>query len=166
MPWQLRNANAADAAAIAALMLPDSSSQGGTLHGDFPPTKISHWLQQNAEDHMPVMLAEDEAGLLGVLFTSHAKHQEHPLAASMAELHKGHEPFYFYGPVCIAERGRGQGLLAALWQQARRQLPGYKALLFIHADNQTSLHAHAKLGMQVEGHFAVDGQHCLLLCEP
>ncbi|MBV8679776.1 MAG: N-acetyltransferase [Aquitalea sp.] len=166
MPLQLRHAKIADAAAIAALMLPDSSSQGGTLHGDFPLEKIRHWLEQAMEDDMPVILAEDEAGLLGVLFTSHATRLESPVSAAMALHHQGSTPFYFYGPVCIAPRGRGRGLLATLWQHVRQQLPGHKALLFINASNQASLRAHARLGMQVEGHFDIDGQHCLLLCEP
>lgn len=166
MPPRLRNAKENDAAAIAALMLPESSSQGGTLHGDFPLDKISHWLAQAATDNMPVLVAEDDAGLLGVLFTSSSQRQEQPLAATMARQHQGRAPFYFYGPVCLAPRARGQGLLASMAQQLHQQLPGYKALLFINAENQASLRAHAKLGMQVEGHFETDGQHCLLLCEP
>lgn len=163
MPLQLRNANTADAIAIAALMLPDSSSQGGTLHGDFPPDKIRHWLEQAMEDDMPVILAEDEAGLLGVLFTSHATRLESPVSAAMTQLHTTNGPFYFYGPVCIAPRGRGQGLLARMWQQLREQRPGQQAVLFIHASNPASLKAHARLGMQVEAKFDCDGQHCLLL---
>lgn len=165
MPLQLRNATLEDAQAIADLMLPESSSQGGMLHGDFPLEKIAHWLSQASTDDMPVIVAEDEAGLLGVLFTSSARHQDSPLACAMARQYRGHEPFYFYGPVCIAPRGRGQGLLAGLWQHARQQLPGHKALLFINADNQASLRAHSRLGMQVEGSFDIDGQHCLLLHE-
>jgi L-amino acid N-acyltransferase YncA len=163
MPLHLRNAKENDAAAIAALMLPESSSQGGTLHGDFPMEKIALWLEQAAADHMPVILAEDETGLLGVLFSSHASRQDAPISASMARLHHSTGPFYFYGPVCIAPRGRGQGLLAAMWQQLQQQLPGQQAVLFIHADNQASLKSHARLGMQVEAEFDCDGQQCLLL---
>ena len=144
-------------------MLPDSSSQGGTLHGDFPPEKIRHWLEQTMEDGMPVILAEDQAGLLGVLFSSHATRQESPVSAAMAQLHQADGPFYFYGPVCIAPRGRGQGLLAAMWQQLRAQLPGQQAVLFIHANNPASLKAHARLGMVVENRFTFEGQDCLLL---
>lgn len=163
MPLQLRNANESDVAAIAALMLPESSSQGGTLHGDFPVEKISHWLAQATADQMPILLAEDEAGLLGVLFTSSSRHQDSPVAIQMAQLHHGTGPFYFYGPVCLAARARGQGLLAAMWQQLQRQLPGQQAVLFIHADNQASLKAHARLGMVVEAQFELNGQPCVLL---
>jgi|GEM_PF-1743700 len=163
MPLLLRHAKVADAADIAALMLPDSSSQGGTLHGDFPLEKIRHWLEQAMEDDMPVILAEDEAGLLGVLFSSHATRLESPVSAVMAQHHQGSTPFYFYGPVCIAPRGRGRGLLATMWQQLRAQLPGQQALLFIHANNPASLKAHTRLGMVVEAEFDCDGQHCLLL---
>lgn len=166
MPLQLRNATMADASAIAALMLPESSSRGGMLHGDFPLDKISHWLSQAAADNMPVILAVDQTGLLGVLFSSHARHLESPVSATMAQLHQADGPFYFYGPVCIAPRGRGQGLLAAMWQQLQQQLPGQQAVLFIHANNPASLKAHARLGMQVEAEFDCDGQHCLLLRGP
>lgn len=163
MPLHLRNAKENDAAAIAALMLPESSSQGGSLHGDFPLEKISHWLSQAAEDDMPVILAEDEAGLLGVLFSSSSQHQDSTVAAQMAQLHRGSGPFYFYGPACLAARARGQGLLSAMWQQLQQQLPGQQAVLFIHTSNQASLKAHAKLGMVVEAQFDLGGQPCLLL---
>jgi L-amino acid N-acyltransferase YncA len=163
MPLQVRNAKKSDVAAIAALMLPESSSQGGTLHGDFPVEKINRWLAQTTADSMPILVAEDEAGLLGVLFTSSSRHQDSPVAIQMAQLHHGTRPFFFYGPVCIAPRGRGQGLLAAMWQQLQQQLPGQQAVLFIHADNQASLKAHTRLGMVVETPFDLDGQPCLLL---
>jgi L-amino acid N-acyltransferase YncA len=163
MPLQLRNAEISDAQAIASLLLPESGSQSGTLHGEFPLDKIRHWLSQAAEDDMPVILAEDTAGLLGVLFSSNARRLESPVSAAMARLHQADGPFYFYGPVCIAPRGRGQGLLAAMWQQLRAQLPGQQAVLFIHANNPASLKAHAQLGMRVEAEFDCDGQHCLLL---
>jgi L-amino acid N-acyltransferase YncA len=163
MPPRLRNARESDAAAIAALMLPESSSQGGSLHGDFPVEKISHWLTQALADGMPVLLAEDAAGLLGVLFTSSSRHQDSPVAAQMARLHHAAGPFYFYGPVCLAPRARGQGLLSAMWQQLQQQLPGQQAVLFIHADNPASLKAHTRLGMVVETPFDFDGQPCLLL---
>lgn len=163
MPPRLRNAKESDAEAIAALMLPESSSQGGSLHGDFPVEKISHWLTQALADGMPVLLAEDAAGLLGVLFTSSSKHQDSPVAAQMAQLHRGSGPFYFYGPVCLAARARGQGLLAAMWQQLQQQLPGQQAVLFIHASNPASLKAHTRLGMQVDAQFELDGQPCVFL---
>lgn len=163
MSLQLRNAKVNDAQAVASLLLPESSSQGGTLHGDFPPDKIHHWLEQATEDHMPVILAEDEAGLLGVLFSSNARRLESPVSAAMARLHQADGPFYFYGPVCIAPRGRGQGLLAAMWQCLRTQLPGQQAVLFIHASNPASLKAHTRLGMEVDAQFELDGQLCWLL---
>jgi L-amino acid N-acyltransferase YncA len=62
-------------------------------------------------------------------------------------------PFYFYGPVCLAARARGQGLLSAMWQQLQQQLPGQQAVLFIHASNPASLKAHTRLGMVVDAQF-------------
>ena len=163
MPPRLRNAKESDAADIAALMLPESSSQGGSLHGDFPLEKISHWLTQALADGMPIVLAEDAAGLLGVVFTSSSRHLDSPVAVQMARLHRATGPFYFYGPVCLAPRARGQGLLSAMWQQLQQQLPGQQAVLFIHADNQASLNAHPRLGLVVETPFDLDGQPCVLM---
>lgn len=160
---RFRQALVSDVEAIAALMWPDSASQGGLLFGDFPPEKIRHWLLQNQADDMPVVLAEDASGLLGVVFSASAERRDTPLLATLAALHQGTEPFYFYGPICVAARARGQGLPAALLAQVSQRLPGRRALLFIRADNPASLKAHQRLGLVVEAGFEHEGQRFWLL---
>lgn len=166
MPYRFRPALPEDAVAIAELMLPESASRGGALWGDFPADRIRHWLERNLEDQMPVLLAEDPQGLVAVLFTTASHRQDGPLPAIMARLHQGQEPFYFYGPVCIAPRARGQGVLEGLKAELDRRLPGLKAVLFIQAGNAPSLKAHQRLGLSIEARFEHQGQVFELLHQP
>lgn len=166
MPCRFRPALTEDATTIAELMLPEAASRGGALWGDFPADRIRHWIERNQEDQMPVLLAEDAQGLVAVLFTSASHRQDGPLPALMASLHQGREPFYFYGPVCISPRARGQGVLEGLKAELDCRLPGMKAVLFIQAGNAASLKAHQRLGMSIEARFEHQGQAFYLLHQP
>lgn len=58
---------------------------------------------------------------------------------------------YLYGPVCVAETQRGNGLAAALFQVLRSHMAGRPAMTFIRTDNIPSLRAHRKMGMSELG---------------
>jgi predicted GNAT superfamily acetyltransferase len=64
---------------------------------------------------------------------------------------------YVYGPVCVAESERGQGLAQAMFAALRARLPGREGILFIRRDNPASLRAHAKMGMTEVAEFVHDG---------
>jgi hypothetical protein len=42
---------------------------------------------------------------------------------------------YSYGPVCVADSERGNGLAGIMFEELRRQLPGRSAMTFIRSDN-------------------------------
>ena len=64
---------------------------------------------------------------------------------------------YLYGPICVAESERGNGLARAMFEELRARLPGRPAMLFVRADNTASLRAHEKMGMRDLGTFMNDG---------
>jgi len=60
---------------------------------------------------------------------------------------------YLYGPVCVAETERGKGLAGAMFKELQTQMNGRPAMTFVIADNDSSLRAHDKMGMQRLGTF-------------
>ena len=64
---------------------------------------------------------------------------------------------YLYGPICVAESERGNGLARAMFEELRARLPGRPAMLFVRADNTASLRAHEKMGIRDLGTFMNDG---------
>jgi hypothetical protein len=69
-----------------------------------------------------------------------------------------------YGPVCVAEAYRGQGLLPLIFESLRREWQQQYpvALTFINAVNTISTQAHVrKLGWEVIDHFDFNGNNYL-----
>jgi len=64
---------------------------------------------------------------------------------------------YLYGPVCVAEAERGNGLAASLFEELQTQMNGRPLMTFVRADNLPSLRAHAKMGMRELGTFDCEG---------
>lgn len=149
--FEIALAQAGDAAAISALLQAHAPSRGGSLTGEFPLGLIERWLAQP----MPVLVARDEAGIAGVLFTADKHGAAAPAVAAMLEAWRGREDAYVYGPVCIDGRARGQGLLERLYRKACECLPGREAILFVRRDNPASLRAHARLGMREVAAFSL-----------
>jgi len=70
---------------------------------------------------------------------------------------------YLYGPICVAKSERGKGLARALFEQLRSLIPGRPAMLFVRADNPSSLQAHRKMGMRELGTFVNEGVRYMAL---
>ncbi len=72
---------------------------------------------------------------------------------------------FIYGPVCIDQAHRGQGILAPLLETLLNALPPQFDLLLtlISKDNLRSIHAHQKLGIEKVGEFEFRGQLFLIL---
>jgi hypothetical protein len=65
---------------------------------------------------------------------------------------------YLYGPGCVADSERGNGLAAILYAALRARLAGRPAMTFVRVDNGPSLRAHRKMGMKELGEFVTDGE--------
>lgn len=65
---------------------------------------------------------------------------------------------YLYGPVCVTESERGNGLAALMYQEMRKRLPGRTAMSFVRSDNMPSIRANRKMGKTELGQFIHDGE--------
>ena len=63
---------------------------------------------------------------------------------------------YLYGPVCVADTERGKGLAGAMFKTLQKHKNGRPAMTFVKADNEMSLRAHDKMGMERLGTFIND----------
>ena len=75
----------------------------------------------------------------------------------------GNADAYVYGPVCIDQAARGQGVLEALYAHVVARLPEREAILFINASNTRSLQAHGRLGMVQVANFTLGGEVFIVL---
>ncbi|UQV43606.1 hypothetical protein KIV45_16835 [Janthinobacterium lividum] len=112
-----------------------------------------------ADGASPLIVARRVADgpVVGVLFSAATATAQAPVVLAMLAAYAGRENAYVYGPVCIADSERGQGLLALLYSAMREQHGGAEAVLFIRRDNIGSLSAHERLGMREVADFAFDG---------
>jgi hypothetical protein len=153
--YLVSTAHAADIDAITALLQANSPSRGGSLTGEFSRDKVASM----ADGVSPVIVARRAAHgpVVGVLFSAAPATVQAPVVVAMLAAYAGNGNAYVYGPVCIADSERGQGLLALLYSAMRAQHGGAEAVLFIRRDNLGSLRAHERLGMREVAAFVFDG---------
>jgi GNAT superfamily N-acetyltransferase len=168
----VRRATPADRAMVLALItaahedqLPEQVRAGqGFLQGRWDQAKLAA-----LEDGPGIFLAEEDGELAGVAVTSHvgeADLDEGPprltiqAAASSAAAAGSTGPILLYGPVVVAPRFRGQGLVRLLLAEIGRQLGGRfpSAALFVEQTNHTSMAVHRRLGMQEHAEFTYVGR--------
>jgi len=155
-------ASAADLDGITALLQANSPSQGGTLTGEFPRDKVARMMAGG----MPVVVARRDGLVVGVLFSGAKDDQAAPPPVrAMWAAWPGSADAYVYGPVCIAETERGQGLLPRLYAALQAHCPDREAVLFIRRDNAASLRAHQRLGMREVAAYTLDGVDYLVLSD-
>ena len=133
-----------DIPGILALQDGNRPDRGGALSVGF--SKV--WFESALAD-MPVIVARRDDRVVGYLVSSpFSAHARVPIVQAMLRAYHGSSGGYLYGPICVAESDRGQGLARALFAVLRAQLPGREGIAFIRRDNAASLKAHRKMGMQ------------------
>jgi len=150
--YEITRAGSADIDGITALLQANTLSRGGSLTGEFPRDKVAEMVAGGV-----VMAAHRAGQVVGVLFSAGKDHPGPPVVRAMLAAWPGRDDAYTYGPVCIADSERGQGLLAELYAALQRHYPGREAILFIRRDNAASLRAHGRLGMHEVAGFVLDG---------
>jgi predicted N-acetyltransferase YhbS len=70
---------------------------------------------------------------------------------------------YLYGPVCVAESERGNGLAGAMFKELQAHIGKRPAMAFVRVDNIVSRQAHRRMGMQELGAFYNEGVHYIAL---
>jgi GNAT superfamily N-acetyltransferase len=139
-----------DILALQEMNLPDS---GGTLSVRL----TADWFK-DAIIEKSVIVGRCESKVVGYLVGSSLAANAHvPIIQAMLRAFPPAPGCYLYGPVCVAENERGKGLASAMFGELQARLSGRPAMLFIRADNASSLQAHRKMGMQELGTFTDKG---------
>lgn len=142
-----------DAPAICALLTSNSAANGGALYGDWSLPTVSAWLARP----VAIVLAMDGDTLAGVLFTDDPAAASAPPVLAALNVWPAKPGAYIYGPVCVAQAYRGQGVFERLLDRLALTLPGREGVLFISRDNTSSLRAHERLGMRERAGFVLNG---------
>jgi L-amino acid N-acyltransferase YncA len=149
---EIGRATREDIDGILALQERNLPEHGGMLSARLPRA----WFER-ALDDLPIIVARRDSQVVGYLVSaSHAAVAAVPVIAAMLRAYPGAVDAYIYGPVCVAEEERGQGLAAAMFAELRAALPGREGILFIRTDNVASLRTHARMGMRQVAMFEHD----------
>lgn len=152
-PATIGEATEADLDGILALQAANQIARGGMLSAELARDRIAEMMRS-----MPLVVARRDGRVTGFLMTStRAMHAELPVIRAMFAAYPGAADAYVYGPICIDATERGQGLAAAMFAALRRLEPGREGVLFIRLDNEASLRAHRRMGMQQVATFALNG---------
>ena len=118
---------------------------------------LREWLDA-AVVKMPIVVARRERRVVGyVVSSSLADQSADPILDGMLQAYPGSPGSYVYGPICVDESARGQGVARAMFQTLKMQLTGREGFTFIRADNAVSRKVHAGMGMREAATFTVAG---------
>src|SRR4029079_11900871 len=105
------------------------------------------WLEP-AITRMPIVVARREGRIVGYVVSSAlADQSDDPVLNAMLAAYPGAPEAYVYGPICVADSERGQGVARAMFDALRAELPGREGFTFIRSDNAVSRKVHTSLGM-------------------
>jgi len=140
---------------IVALQEANQLAQGGTLAAELAPHQIEEMMQD-----MPQIVARRDGEVVAFLMTTSQavnKKRPIPIIEKMLQAYPYAEPdAYIYGPICVDEQERGNGLAQLMFEKLLEVEPGRQGVLFIRGDNEPSLRAHKKMGMSKVGEFTLN----------
>ncbi len=139
----VERANLADVDGILKLAKANYVEHGGTLTGHLDRKAVTAKIGQ-----IPSIVARKDSKVVGFLLTTEKTGSLMPIERKMLEVYSGKADAYVYGPICVDESMRGQGIAEKMLTELRRLLPGREGILFIRADNEPSLRAHRNMGMR------------------
>ena len=114
------------------------------------------WLEGAVIGDMPIIVARCDDRIVGYVISSSLTAQsDDPILHAMLKAHPGSPGCYVYGPVCVAESERGQGLARAMFETLCARLRGRQGFTFIRADNAVSRKVHASMGLHEAAAFTV-----------
>ncbi len=156
----VRRARLADIDGILKLAEANEVEHGGALLGHLHRSVLIATLER-----LPSIVATKNGQVVGFLVTWEKTESSFntPIVKTMLQTYPGGEDAYVYGPVCVDAAMRGHGLAEAMFMELRRLLPGREGILFIKVDNEPSLRAHRKMGMQKVAEFTYEGTEFIVL---
>jgi hypothetical protein len=143
-----------DILAIMAMQEPNLHENGGGLS----VRQTADWFKRTMSE-MPIVVARRDGVVVGyAIATSIAAKSHVGIVQTMLRVFPAPSNCYLYGPVCVAESERGNGLAGMMYQKMRKCLPGRMAMSFVRSDNMPSLKANRKMGKLELGEFIHDGE--------
>jgi len=143
-----------DIAAIISLQDMNLHENGGGLS----VRQTADWFERTMSE-MPIVVARRDGILVGyALATSVAAKLHVGIVQTMLRAFPAPPNCYLYGPVCVSESERGNGLAAMMYHEMRKRLPGRMAMSFVRFDNIPSIKANRKMGKMELGEFIHDGE--------
>lgn len=143
-----------DVPAIVGIQEPNLHENGGGLS----VRQSADWFKHTMSE-MPIVIARRDGLVVAyALATSIAAKSHVSIVQTMLRAFPAPPNCYLYGPVCVAESDRGNGLAAMMYQEMRARLPGRTAMSFVRSDNMPSLRANRKMGKKELGQFTHDGE--------
>lgn len=152
-PASITRATEADLDGIITLQAANQIARGGMLAAELPRERLAQMLHG-----LPLIVAKRDGRVTGFLLASaRTINGDVPVLRAMFNAYTGAPDAYVYGPICVDATERGQGLAPAMFAELRRLLPGREGVLFIRNDNEASLRAHRRMGMQEVAAFELGG---------
>ena len=152
-------ANEADLDGIMALQAANQPERGGMLSASLSGSRVAEMIAGR-----PLIVARRSGRVIAFLMNS-TREMNHdvPIIRAMLDAYPGTADGYVYGPICVMEEERGQGLASAIFTELRRLEPGREGMLFIRRDNPASLRAHTRMGMRDVAGFGFGGVDYVVL---
>jgi acetyltransferase (GNAT) family protein len=120
--------------------------------------QTTDWFRRTMSE-MPIVVARRNGVVVGyALATSIAAKSHVGIVQTMLRAFPAPPNCYLYGPVCVAESERGNGLAAMMYHEMRKRLPGRMAMSFVRSDNIPSIRANRKMGKMELGEFMHEGE--------
>lgn len=156
--YQTGLATSDDVPAIVAMQEQNLHENGGGLS----VRQTADWFRRTMSE-MPIVVARRDGVVVGyALATSIAAKSHVGIVQTMLRAFPAPPGCYLYGPVCVTESERGNGLAGMLYQEMRARLPGRTAMSFVRSDNMPSLKANRKMGKKELGDFMHDGERYIV----
>ncbi|MDZ8134701.1 MAG: GNAT family N-acetyltransferase [Nostoc sp. DedQUE04] len=150
-------ASPSDVSGIVKLAQANDAEHGGMLLGHLEPEAVMMTISQ-----MPSVVARKNGQVVGFLLSWSKTTVNLPIIKVMLQTYPGTRDAYLYGPICVDETMRGQGIAAVMFAKLKDLLPKREGILFIKASNKASLQAHQKMGMCKMAEFIYEGTEFLI----
>lgn len=156
---EIARADLVDLYGIMVLQLLNHADKGGRLSACRPREQIVAAMHE-----LPQIVARRNGEVVGFLLTT-VRQAGHgvPILEEMLRAYPGAANAYIYGPICVDESLRGQGIAQAMFAELRRLAPGREGILFVRRDNPASQRAHQKMGMREVADFVFNGAEHVVL---
>ncbi|WP_392476054.1 GNAT family N-acetyltransferase [Nostoc sp. C110] len=153
----IARATLSDVTGILKLAQANDAEHGGMLLGHLEPEAVMMTISK-----MPGIVARKDGQVVGFLLSWSKATANLPIITVMLQVYAGTKDSYLYGPICVDETMRGQGIAAVMFAKLKDFLPEREGILFIKANNKASLQAHQKMGMCKMAEFIYEGTEFLV----